>query len=79
MEELLKKIEKALIDPLLYFMMGLALVYFLWGVVEYLMHADEPEARSTGARHMIWGVIGLAIMVGVFGIMNIIINTIGAN
>jgi hypothetical protein len=57
----------------------LALVYFLWGVVEYLMHADEPEARSTGARHMIWGVIGLAIMVGVFGIMNIIINTIGAN
>ena len=78
MEKLLKNIEKQIIEPLLVFMIGLALVYFIWGVFEYLKNGDEPDARSKGASHMIWGIIGLTIMVSVFGIMRIIINTIGA-
>jgi len=79
MSDLLKKIEVAIINPLLYFMMGLALVYFLWGVVEYLMHGDEPDARATGTQHIIWGIIGLTIMVSVFGIMRLIESTIGVS
>ena len=78
MEKLLNNIEKQIVDPLLYFMIGLALVYFMWGVVEYLKDGDDPAARATGRDHMIWGIVGLTIMVGVFGIMRIIIKTIGA-
>ncbi len=79
MEKLLKNIESQIVDPLLYFMIGLAMIYFLWGVVMYLKDANEPEARATGRNHMIWGIIGLTIMVGVFGIMHIIIDTVGVN
>lgn len=78
MEKLLNNIVKEIVDPLLFFMIGLALVYFMWGVVEYLKDADDSGARATGRSHMIWGLVGLSIMVGVFGIMRIIINTIGA-
>ena len=77
MQALIKKIDAAIINPLIYFMIGLATVYFLWGVVEYLIHGDEADARATGTQHMIWGVVGLAIMIGVFGIIGIIERTIG--
>jgi len=79
MQALIKKIDTLIINPLIYFMIGLAVVYFLWGVVEYLIHGDEPDARATGTQHMIWGIVGLAIMVGVFGIINIIEKTIGVS
>jgi hypothetical protein len=77
MNPFLLKVETLIVNPVIYFMIGLAFVYFLWGVVEYLIHADEPEARATGTQHMIWGVIGLAIMFSVFGIIGIIIKTFG--
>ena len=60
-------------------MMAVALVYFLWGVAQYVGKGDNEESRSTGAQHMLWGIVGLFIMFGVFGIIHIIMNTFGIN
>jgi hypothetical protein len=79
MTKLLKNIELQILDPLIYFMIALAFIYFVWGVVEYLMNAENPEARSKGRSHMIWGIVGLSIMIGVFGIIQLIVNTLGVN
>ena len=40
------------------------------------MNLDNEEARSTGIKHMIWGIIGMVIMLGVNGIKTIIQNTV---
>ena len=77
MTDFLLKVDGQIVNPVIYFMMGLALVYFLWGVAEYIMKANEPEGRETGTRHIIWGIVGLLIMFGVFGIAHIILNSIG--
>jgi uncharacterized membrane protein YidH (DUF202 family) len=50
---------------------------FIWGVVEFIKNADNAEERETGKMHMIWGVIGLAIMVSFAGIIGIIKNFLG--
>ncbi len=55
-----------------------AILTFVWGVVEMIMNADNEEKRQTGARHMMWGLIGLFIMLGVYGILNLLINTLRA-
>ena len=60
-------------------MMAVALVMFLWGVVQYVGKGDNEEARATGARHILWGLVGLFIMFGVFGIIHIILNTFSIN
>jgi hypothetical protein len=56
----------------------LAMVYFVWGVVTYVIASDE-EAKSTGRNRMIWGIIGLVVIVGVWGLVSILANTFGLN
>lgn len=57
---------------------SLGLVYFIWGVVQYVI-ADGEEAKKSGKDRIIYGIIGLAIIVSVWGIVNILAKTFGLN
>ena len=74
---LANSITDVLINPLIIFLFALALVLFLIGVMRYLFNPDNEETRRSSKQHMIWGIIGMFIMISVFGIMNLILNTIG--
>lgn len=56
---------------------ALAIVMFFWGVVQYVINDQEEAKRSKGKQFMIWGIIGLAVMMGVWGLVNILGNTFG--
>lgn len=60
-------------------MFVVAVLIFLYGLVEFLAQANNEEIRNIGKRHMLWGIIGIAIMISVFGIMQLIISTLGVN
>ncbi len=74
---LLQKILDNVVNPIVYLLMALAVVYFVWGVVVFIQNADKAEKREDGYKHMIWGIIGLFIMVSAKGIINIILSTMG--
>ena len=57
----------------------LALIFFIWGIVQYVINADNEEARAEGKKVIIWGIIGLFSMVGVWGLVNLLISTLGFN
>lgn len=76
-QSLMNSITDVIINPLIIFVFVLALVLFLYGVLKYLLNPDNEEVRKTSRSHMLWGIIGMVIMVSVFGIMNLILNTIG--
>ena len=76
---LIKKINSAIINPIIVLLFAAAVIVFAYGVFEYIKDSDSDEARSTGRRHMISGGIGIFIMISVFGIIQIILNTIGAS
>lgn len=59
-------------------LVALGVVYFVWGVVSYVIASDE-EAKSAGRNRMIWGIIGLAVIVGLWGLVGILGNTFGVN
>ncbi len=73
---LLNKISEFVINPIIYLMFAVAFVVFIWGLVQFATHLDNEEARSTGTKHMIWGIIGMVIMVSVRSIVNLIDNTL---
>jgi len=54
---------------------ALALLYFFWGLANYILHADDPEKKEEGRNIMIWGVIALFIMVSVWGIIRLVQNS----
>jgi uncharacterized membrane protein YidH (DUF202 family) len=72
-------LEKVIINPLIYFLFALAVVYFLYGVLEFLMNQANEEKKTSGKSHMIWGIVGITIMIGVWTIMGMILSTLGIN
>jgi uncharacterized membrane protein YjfL (UPF0719 family) len=54
-------------------------VYFLYGLVDFIANPDNTDKREEGKQHMLWGVIGMFIMMAVFTIMRILANTLGSS
>ncbi len=71
------RIGSYIIDPLIALLMTLALVLFIWGVIQFLVNQNNGEEAkiADGKRHMIWGIVGLVIMVSVYGLMALISRT----
>lgn len=74
---LLGKILTNIVNPIVYLLFALAVVYFLFGVFTFIKNSEEPKAREQGQRHMIYGVIGVFIMISARGIINLILSTLG--
>jgi uncharacterized membrane protein len=72
--ELLNKINAQIFNPIIGLLIALAVVFFLYGVIEFIAGSASDEKRSIGRRHMIWGIIGLFIAFSVFGLMNLLAN-----
>lgn len=75
--DLVGKISGVIVNPLIVIMFTFATVLFLWGVRGYISGADNPEARAKGAQHILWGIIGMAIMFMSFTIIRITLDTFG--
>ena len=68
-------VDRMIINPLIVLLFALALAYFLWGVFEFIANLENDEKKTAGKNHMLWGVVGIAIMMGVWTILNIILST----
>jgi zinc transporter ZupT len=77
--QIVGRIVETIFNPIIALLFGIASVAFVWGVLQYLISPDNEEAREKGKKSMLWGIIGMFIMVSVFGIIKLIINTIGAD
>ncbi len=53
-----------------------AFLLFIFGVFKYffLNGVKDPKAHLDGRNFMIWGIIGLAVMFSVWGLVRIVIN-----
>ena len=78
-ESLLTSLRDAILDPLLLLMTAIALVYFLWGAFQYVYGASSGEVQDEGRRHMLYGIIGMLIMISAYAIINIAAGTFGIN
>ena len=79
------RIDYYILNPLIQLGFIVALIVFVWGVIEYLRQKSQgsisvfDKTRGGGAAdHIGWGLLGLLIMVSAFGIMTLIKNVIGS-
>lgn len=56
----------------------LGVLYFVWGVITYVIASDE-EAKKAGRDRMIFGIIGLAVIIALWGLVRILTNTFGVS
>jgi uncharacterized membrane protein YidH (DUF202 family) len=74
---LMSRLTTYVLNPLILLLFVLAAALFILGLVEFLAKTSNEEGRQIGKRHMVWGIVGMLIMVSVFGIMNLLITTFG--
>ena len=58
---------------------ALAIIYFFWGIVQYIRGAGDPAKASEGKSIMIYGVIAIAVMVSLYGLVTWLQDTLGIN
>lgn len=63
-----------MIVPLL---IALAVIGFLYGVMRFVFSAGDDEARKAGKNLMIYGLIGIVVMVSIWGLVRFAQNTFG--
>ena len=76
-EALLCKIL-SLINAVLPVLIALGVLFFVWGVITFVIGNDE-EAKTKGRNRMIYGIIGLAVIIGMWGLVNILTKTFDLN
>lgn len=71
------KVNDIILFPLIALLSGIAFLFFIYGCAKYIMNADNDQAREEGKKHIMYGFIGLVVMISAFAILSIASNTFG--
>jgi len=74
-QSLLERINTYVVDPIIAVIFTLGLLLFFVGIVEYLWEIKDGTTNGDGRKHLIYGLVGMLVMVSVNGIINMITNT----
>lgn len=68
---------KGLLDSVIPIIITGAVIYFFYGVAKYVMAAGDEDAQTAGRSIMIYGIIGLFVILGVWGLVALLGSTFG--
>lgn len=54
---------------------GLSIAVIIFGVIKMIAQADQSEGRQNGQKRIIWGIVGVAIALSTWGLVNLVVNT----
>jgi len=79
-KELMFRVSYYIINPIIVLGFVIALGYFIWGMIDFLANRDTSSQKAEeGKQHMLYGTIGMFIMVSAFAIMRLLASAIGAD
>lgn len=62
-------------NVVIYLLVALAVIFIVWNVVMALIKGDDPAAKKLALGNIGYGLLGLAIIVSIWGLVNILIGT----
>ena len=65
----------AVINTIIPFLVGLAVLIIIWGVFNYISGAGDEEKRAQAKQYIVWGVVGVFIMLSIWGLVNVLVNS----
>lgn len=76
-DKFLTNVVTQIINPIIVLLAAAAFVVFLWGVFEFVRKAGDATERTKGRDAIIWGLVGLVIIFGAYGVINLALGTFG--
>lgn len=65
----------SVLNSLIPVLAGFATIFFIYGVVKFIASAGNPEKRQSAKNLILWGLVGLTVLIGFWGFVNILLNT----
>lgn len=64
-------------NTVIYLLVSLAVIYIIWNTVQYFIKGSggEEGARTKAGMNILWGIIGLAVILSIWGLVGILTNT----
>lgn len=56
---------------------GLAVLFFFWGIANYILKAGDVKAKEEGKNIMIYGVIAIFVITSIWGLVGFIQRNLG--
>lgn len=72
--DLLNRIN-TILNIIVPFLVGLGVFVIIYGVFGYIQHSADEEKRREAKLFVVWGVVGVFIMVSIWGFVSILVNT----
>ena len=66
-----------LVNTIIPLFMVIAVAVFLWGIVKYITAAGDEEKAKDARGYIIYGLIGVFVMVAFWGIIQVVASTFG--
>lgn len=69
-EQVIANLVRVVINPLITLLFAVAGVVFLYGVMQFISAkgSGDTSGFEKGKQHMIWGIVGMAIILSAFAI-----------
>jgi uncharacterized membrane protein YidH (DUF202 family) len=61
------------------FLIGIAVFIIILGIVGYVRDGSNEEKRAEGRMFVLWGVISVFLMLSIWGLVNILVNSFNLN
>jgi TRAP-type C4-dicarboxylate transport system permease small subunit len=65
----IQKVADNIITPVVELLALGAFIIFVWGILQYINNSGEDKSRAEGRQHMIWGIVGMAILFSANGLV----------
>lgn len=66
-----------LVSSLVPLLVSIAVLVFLWGMVKFIAHADDEKALAEGKQLIIWGLVGIFVIVALWSIVGYVQESLG--
>lgn len=68
---------KDLLNTIIVILFVLVTLFFIWGVIEYISSSGDEEKLKKGKDHILWGIIGMAVMAAAWGLVTAVLDFFG--
>lgn len=66
-----------IINTIINFLVAVATLIFIFGIVKYIISGGDAEKTADARRFIIFAIVGLVLMIVIWGIVGLIANSLG--
>jgi uncharacterized membrane protein YidH (DUF202 family) len=75
LQDIIGTTSLGLVNSLIILLIGLAMLYFIWGIVQFIGNSGDEKGREEGKQRMLWGIIALFVIVSLWGLVGLLQKT----